>query len=352
MADYYNIKNIKCVIWDLDNTIWNGVLTEDSSVSLKDGITHIIKTLDSRGILNSVCSRNEYEDAAKKLKDFGILDYFLYPQINWGNKSESVKRIAELLNISIDSILFIDDQPYELDEVKSIHPGINCINASDYKLLPEMPCLNPGFITEDSARRRQMYIDDDNRKKDEESYSGPKGKFLQSLNMKLIVKKAEEKDLRRLEELTIRTHQLNTTGKTYSYNELLNLMRTDRYILLTAELDDIYGSYGKIGLVLLEKTGREIKIKLFILSCRVMNRGIGTIILNEIVKAAKDAALNLSAEFVHTDRNKIMYVTLKFANFIEADTFGTEDVVILHNDLSVVNNNPPHINIITEKEWI
>jgi len=352
MTDYYNFKNIKCVIWDLDNTIWNGVLTEDISVSLKDGIAHIIKTLDSRGILNSVCSRNEYEDAVKKLKDFGIYEYFLYPQINWGNKSESVKRIAELLNISIDSILFIDDQQYELDEVKSIHPGINCLNASDYKLLPELPCVNPRFITEDSARRRQMYIDDDNRKKDEESYSGPKGKFLQSLNMQLCIKKAEEKDLRRLEELTIRTHQLNTTGRTYDYDELLGIINSDKYILLAAELNDIYGSYGKIGLVLLERKQQEIKIKLFILSCRVMNRGIGTIILNEIVKAAREASMGLSAEFVHTDRNKIMYVTLKFANFIEADTSDEEDIVILYNDLSVVNNNPPHINIITEKEWI
>ena len=247
------MKEIKCIVWDLDNTLWNGILLEDKTVTIKDGMKEIIETLDSRGVLHSISSKNDFQIAADKLKELGLFDYFLYPEINWNNKSLSVKKISENLNISLDTIMFIDDQQYELDEVKYSLPEVVCYNSTDYKSLPDHPALNPRFITEDSVHRRKMYIDDINRKKDEEEYKGPKEEFLKSLRMELKIKRVEENDLQRIEELTVRTHQLNTTGRTYDYDELKELLNSDKHILLTADLEDIYGSYGKIGLVLIEK---------------------------------------------------------------------------------------------------
>jgi len=103
-------KKIKCLVWDLDNTIWDGVILEDGDVVLKDGIIDIIKTLDERGVLQSIASRNNFKDAYDKLLEFGISEYFLYPQINWNSKSESIKSIAKDLNIGIDSFAFVDDR--------------------------------------------------------------------------------------------------------------------------------------------------------------------------------------------------------------------------------------------------
>ncbi len=344
------MKELKCIVWDLDNTIWDGILLEDKNVTLKEDIADIIRTLDSRGILHSISSKNDSQTALVKLQEFGLLDFFLYPEINWNNKSFSIKKISENLNIGLDTIMFIDDQQYERDEVKYSLHDVVCYDAFDYKALPDYPALNPSFITEDSVRRRRMYLEDINRKTDEENFTGPKEEFLKSLKMELKLKRADENDLQRIEELTIRTHQLNTTGRTYDYNELKELLSSDNHILLTAELNDVYGPYGKIGLLLIEKLKDEWRIKLFILSCRVMNRGIGIILLNETMKTARETSKKLTTEFLHTDKNRMMYITLKFTNFIEIEN-SNNGFVLMNNDLTIINPTPQYINIIAEKEW-
>ena len=110
---------IKCVIWDLDNTLWEGILIENglSGVRLREPVVDVIKEIDRRGILQSVASKNNQEDVLNALRHFGIEEYFLYPQINWEPKSQSVTRIAKRLNIGLDSIVFIDDQAFEREEV-------------------------------------------------------------------------------------------------------------------------------------------------------------------------------------------------------------------------------------------
>src|SRR4051812_11623982 len=92
-------QSIKCVVWDLDNTVWDGTLLEDSEVTLRPHVVHLLKALDERGILHSIASRNDHAAAMAKLVDFGIADYFLYPQINWNSKASSVGQIAQDLNI-------------------------------------------------------------------------------------------------------------------------------------------------------------------------------------------------------------------------------------------------------------
>ncbi|HEX9063065.1 MAG TPA: HAD-IIIC family phosphatase, partial [Clostridia bacterium] len=117
-------KKVKCVVWDLDNTIWEGILSEDREVRLKPGIKGIIETLDDRGILQSIASKNDYDDAMKKLREFGLEEYFLYPQISWNSKAESVRKIAESINIGIDTLAFVDDQITEREEVSFSHPEV------------------------------------------------------------------------------------------------------------------------------------------------------------------------------------------------------------------------------------
>ena len=338
------MKGIKCIIWDLDNTLWEGILSENDNLTLKEGIKEIIVELDSRGILHSIASKNSYDDAMKKLKAFEIDEYFVYPQISWDAKSYGVGEIQKKLNIGMDTIAFIDDQLFELDEVKSMHPEMTCINALEYKTLLTNPRFIPEFITEDSKRRRLMYLEDIERTEAESAYQGPQEKFLSSLNMRFTISQAKEEDLKRAEELTIRTNQLNSTGNCYSYDELEAYRNSPDHKLYVCELVDKYGSYGKIGLALIEITEIEWVIKLLLMSCRVMSRGVGTILLSYMMKQAKQEGKKLLADFRTTKRNKMMHVTYAFSNFKEKFNDG-EGNIIFENDLSTIQDYPKYVDV-------
>ncbi len=346
LLKYSREKKIKCVVWDLDNTVWKGVLLEDNEVTIQNNVVDIIEKLDRRGILNSIASKNEYEAAMSKLSEFGISEYFLYPQINWNSKSLSIKNIAESLNINADTIAFVDDQTFERDEVNFVIPEVLCIDTADMNEITDIPCMNPTYITEDSKNRRFMYISDMLRKNEQKKYCGENEEFLATLGMQCYISEAKEEDLKRAEELTVRTNQLNTTGYTYSFAELNSFRKSDNYKLLIASLSDKYGTYGKIGLALIETGKYTWNIKLLLMSCRVMSTGVGTIMLNYILNLAKKAGTRLLAEFVANDRNRMMYITFKFAGFKEISNEKGE--IILENDLSRIQQYPEYIKVVTE----
>jgi FkbH-like protein len=339
-------NKVKCLVWDLDNTLWDGTLLEGDDVELKQNNIHIIKTLDSRGILQSIASKNDYTKAMEKLHDLGLENYFLYPQISWNSKSHSIKRIADSFNIGIDSIAFIDDQPFEREEVKFTHPDVLCIDENNRDCLLDMPEMNPRFITEDSKIRRLMYLSDIERNKQETEFVGPTEEFLASLGMKLTISEAKEDDLQRAEELTVRTHQLNTTGYTYSYDELNFFRCSKEHLLLVASLIDRYGTYGKIGLVLVECSIECWNIKLLLMSCRVMSRGVGGVLITHLRNQAKNAGVRLQSEMISNDRNRMMYMTYKFSNFVEKKKKG--DLVIFENDLTNIPGFPEYMKVATE----
>ncbi len=338
------MKEIKCVVWDLDNTLWDGILLEEDTVTLKAGIEDVIKELDRRGILQSLASKNNADDALRQLKVFGLAEYFLYPEINWNSKSSSLGKISEHMKITLDTFLFIDDQQYEREEVKSVFPEIMCIHSDEYLQMLSYPRLNPAFVTEDSQKRRRMYLADIQRKKNGDEYEGTNEAFLKSLNMQLVIVEARESDLLRAQELTVRTNQLNATGVVYSYDEL-NLFRTSQsHRLFICELIDKYGSYGKIGLALVG-VEEYWHIKLLLVSCRVMSRGIGTIFLNFLMKEAKKHNTKVYADFRMTDRNRQMYIAFKFAGFKEAQ--GNEgEPLLLENDLWHIQEYPSFITLL------
>ncbi|ARV60170.1 hypothetical protein BZZ01_17410 [Nostocales cyanobacterium HT-58-2] len=338
-----NKKAIKCVVWDLDNTLWDGVLLEDDRVSLRNQVVDIIQTLDNRGILQSIASKNDYDRAIAQLQEFGLYEYFLYPQINWNSKSSSIQEIAKSLNLGIDTFAFIDDQLFELEEVNFSLPEVFCINAAELAHLLEMPEINPRFITEDSKQRRLMYISDRERQNSEKRFVGTQEEFLATLNMTFTISSAQEEDLQRAEELTVRTNQLNTTGYTYSYDDLNHFSQSDKHKLLISSLDDKYGSYGKIGLALVECQETVWTIKLLLMSCRVMSRGVGTILLNYILTLAKNNDVRLRAEFVSNNRNRMMYISYKFAGFQEIEKRG--DLLILENDLTRIQPIPEYVKV-------
>jgi FkbH-like protein len=337
---------VKCLVWDLDDTLWDGTLLEDGEVRVRPDAVRVLRTLDERGILHSIASRNDPDMAMAKLRTLGLSDYFLCPQIGWGHKSDAVKAVAGALNIGVDTLAFVDDQPYERDEVRSALPEVLCLDPAQIPDLPERSEFQPRFVTVDARNRRRFYQADQRRKQAEEAHTGPSSEFLASLGMTFSIAGAQEGDLQRLEELTVRTHQLNSTGTTYSYEELDGFRRSPDHELLVAELTDRYGGYGKIGLALVERGPASWTVKLLLMSCRVMTRGVGSVLLSHLVQEAHHAGVALHSEFLPTDRNRTMYITYKFAGFREVGRAG--ETLILENDFSTVQGFPAHLKVVAE----
>jgi FkbH-like protein len=336
---------VKCLVWDLDNTLWDGVLLEDQNVVLRPEVPSIIKTLDERGILHSIASRNEASLAVEKLRQFGLAEYFLWPQINWNSKSDNVKLISERLSLGLDCFAFVDDQPFERAEVSFVHPEVLCLDAADLALIPDLERMHPRFITDESKTRRLMYLSDVRRQEAEREFTGNNEAFLAKLDLEFTISRVGDDDLKRAEELTVRTHQLNTTGYTYTYEELDELRHSPDHLLLIAGLDDTFGSYGKIGLCVVERGQEAWTIKLLLMSCRVISRGVGTVLLTYLMKLAQEAGVTLRSEFIATDRNRMMYVTYKFAGFQQIEDRGTS--VVLEHKLSQIPEFPAYIRVRT-----
>jgi len=336
-------KTAKCLVWDLDDTVWHGTLLEGDNLRLREGVADTMRTLDERGILHSIASRNEPEPALAALRRFGLEDFFLVPQIGWGSKSESIGRIAERLNIGVDALAFVDDQPFERDEVAHVHPAVLCLDAALVPDIRGMDAFSPKYVTPESRQRRYMYRADLQRQKLETSFDGPADEFLASLGMEMRIAPACEEDLWRAEELTVRTNQLNTSGETFDREQLAFFMESPDHLLLVAELTDRYGSYGKIGLALIETGAADWTIRLLLMSCRVMSRGVGGVLIQHIREMARQEGVALRARFVSTPRNRMMYVTYKMNAFNEIGRDG--DLVELQNDLDRVMRIPDYVRL-------
>jgi FkbH-like protein len=264
-------KGIKCVVFDLDETLWTGALLEDSEVVLRPGVAELLETLDRRGILLSIASKNDEHSALEQLKKAGIADYFVYPKINWLRKSHNIRSVAADLNIGLDSLLFVDDSPFERSEVCSQLPMVRCLDAKDLLQLAERNDLAP-HASNDAGNRRLSYQQEVQRKRDRDESGLPLTEFLRHCEIKLTVSLVERSDHERVFELAQRTNQLNFSAKHYDRRDTMALLRagtTDQYIL---RCEDKYGSYGSVGFSSICADESELRIEEFMLSCRVQGK--------------------------------------------------------------------------------
>ena len=342
-----NAGRIKCLIFDLDDTLWEGTLTEGGGKKLRDGALELINTLDSRGILMSIASKNDYDTAMKALAEIdpSLPEMFLCPKISWGAKSAAVGEIAADLNLKMCNLAFIDDSEFQRDEVKFAHPDISVYDAAELARLADYPEFTVKFITEDSKNRRSMYVSDMNRDRAKTEFAGTDEAFMATLDMHLSIDPVDEPQLRRVEELTLRTHQLNSTGYTYSYDELCSFIDSPNHEFFIAGLTDKYGDSGKVGLVLMEDAGDAYVLKLLIVSCRVMTRGVGSALLTHAVRVAAEKGKKLRAEYLETEYNRIMYITYKLAGFEEIDEFDDGDGCVLEYARETLPEYPSYLKI-------
>ncbi|MFD7639236.1 HAD-IIIC family phosphatase [Kitasatospora sp. NPDC059795] len=311
------LPTVKCVVWDLDNTLWKGTLLEGDDVAVDARVRETVLGLDARGILQAVASKNDHQPAWQRLEDLGLAEYFVHARIGWGPKSTSVQEIADDLKFALHTIAFIDDQPAERAEVAFHHPQVRCYPAEDATGLLDLPEFTPATVTVDSRRRREMYLANARRQAEQDSFDGPSQEFLRSLDLVMEIRRATPEDISRMEELTLRTSQMNATGVHYSDADLRALLDDPRHEVLAITMSDRFGSHGAVGVGLVERGPAAWHLKLLATSCRVVSFGAGATILNWLVGEAAAAGVHLIADFRPTARNRVMEVAYRFAGFTD-----------------------------------
>jgi len=296
-------KKIKCVVWDLDNTLWDGVLIEDGAekLQLKPGIAAVIQELDRRGILQSVASKNNPQDAMRVIEKFRLAEYFLCPQISWEPKSQAITTIAQQLNIGRDSMLFIDDSEFELGEVQAACPEVRVLNAEHYRSLPEREeCKVP--VTAESQKRRSFYKVEADRHATAQSFANDYLAFLRHCEIRLTIRSMTEENLERVHELTQRTNQMNFSGNRYDREVLRKLLSSPHQDTFVLSCEDRFGSYGVIGFSIVDS--REPRMTDLMFSCRIQSKRVEHAFLAWIVRRyIAETNRDFHANYRKTPRN-------------------------------------------------
>lgn len=317
-------KSAKLVIFDLDNTLWDGILLE-GEVSLRPPVATLFRTLDERGILISIASKNARSDAMAKLAALGLDAYLLHPQIGWLPKSQGIAEIVRALNIGIDSAIFVDDNPFERSEVADALPQVEVLPDSAIPTLLDHPRLQ-GSVTAESRARRAMYREAIEREVAEKSFGSDYLEFLRSCGIHVTIRDDRPDDFDRIAELVQRTNQLNFSGRKYGREAIEAILRDparDRHVIIVS---DKFGSYGTVGFCLssLEDAaeGTVLVIEDFMLSCRVQGKFIEQALIAELIRRAGRRVARVRVAFTPTDRNRAAQMVLEEMGFIAGDQGG------------------------------
>jgi FkbH-like protein len=329
----------KVLVWDLDETLWTGTLAEDGP----DGVTPrpeavaAIKALDARGLLQSVASKNDMAEGLEALRRHGLLDYFLHPEINWGPKSQSIGRIAQRLDLGLDSFVFVDDQPFERAEVAAGQPKVRTLAHTDVAGLLEHPWFDHP-ATPEAAKRRSLYQAEAERSVAMEAQGGDYLGFLRASGLVLDVRPLNRADVVRVHELSQRTNQLNFTGAKFALAEVERLAEPEPgRVRLTLRCADRYGDYGLIGFAELDLQAGELVA--FFLSCRVQRKRVEHAVFAHLAERLRDEGrVRFGVSFQATERNGASVRLLEELGFVRdgegwtrslAQDFADSDVVRL-----------------------
>ncbi|HEV3483137.1 MAG TPA: HAD-IIIC family phosphatase [Candidatus Acidoferrales bacterium] len=329
-------QKVKCVVWDLDNTLWEGILIEDGpeKLRLKNGIRRIIEELDRRGILLSIASKNNHHEAMQMLKSWNLEEYFLLPQIAWNPKSEGVAAIATGLNIGVDAILFIDDSEFEREQVHAVLPTVQMLDARDYQSLLDLPELSAP-LTEESSNRRKMYRMEHERQKTAEGFGQDYLAFLRYCAIRVALRPMDQENLERVHELTQRTNQMNFSGNRYDRKRLAEILKAPHLETYVIKCDDRFGSYGVVGFAIVDT--REPRLTDLMFSCRVQSKRVEHAFLSHIIrKYTSDLRPNFHANYRKTPRNAPSGKAFEDIGFIERECVdGVSRLVVSRQKLAL-----------------
>ncbi|SDW87321.1 HAD-superfamily phosphatase, subfamily IIIC/FkbH-like domain-containing protein [Lachnospiraceae bacterium KHCPX20] len=316
----------KCIILDLDNTLWGGIIGDDGLAGIEIGelgkghvfsnLQRWLKQLKDYGIILAVCSKNEEDIAKEPFENHEemvlTLDDISVFVANWNDKASNIKLIQESLNIGMDSIVFLDDNPFERNLVKEKFPEIEVPD------LPEDPSTWLSFLqsqnffdtvsyTGEGSDRTKLYQAEFERRKLEQTFESIDD-YLESLEMIGEAKAFEPLRYPRIAQLTQRSNQFNLRTIRYTDEEIERIAEDDNYITLYYTLKDRFGDHGLVSVVIMEKkSDEEVFVDTWLMSCRVLKRGMEEYIINRMVQEAADRGFKaIMAEYIATPKNRMV----------------------------------------------
>ena len=329
----------KCVVLDLDNTLWGGIIGDDGIEGIQVGSLGIgkaftrlqkwLRELARRGIILAVCSKND-EDVAREA-------FLKHPEMvlrmddisvfiaNWESKADNIARIRQILNIGYDSIVFLDDNPAEREIVRRHLPEVTVPE------LPEDPAYYLPFLISQNlfetashsrtdADRTRQYQEESRRQQLAQSVTDM-DEFLESLHMQAKVNSFEEHDVERISQLTLRSNQFNLRTVRYGVAEIKRIMQDPSYETFSVELADRFGNYGLISLAIVKATddGKAF-IDTWIMSCRVLKRTVEHLLFNHMTERLRRRGVGiLVGEYIPTEKNRLVTDLLPRLGFTPAE---------------------------------
>jgi FkbH-like protein len=314
-------KVCKVLAVDLDNTLWGGVIGEDGMDGIKlsgsypgaayRALQRVMLDLYHRGILLAVCSKNNPPEAMEAIsKHPGMIlrpEHFAALRINWQDKAANLRELAKELNLGIDSIAFIDDNPVEREFVRAQVPEVTIIDLPDdpmecARTLRDSPVFERLTVSEEDRSRGRYYAQDRMREELQQS-AGSLEDFYRSLEMKVDIEPVTAANLARAAQLTQKTNQFNMTTRRYT-EEQIAAMKPPQWRTYTIRVRDRFGDNGIVGLALAKAQGKDWEIDTLLLSCRVIGRTVETAFLATIAADARSAgASRLVGQFLPTKKN-------------------------------------------------
>jgi len=331
----YASENIrkKCLVLDLDNTLWGGVLGEEGPYSIKLGnsfegekftkFQKYIKDLSNKGIILAISSKNNLDDAKECFKKnpnmiLNFSDFTSY-RINWREKYININEISSELNIGKDSMVFFDDSKFERDQMLKMNPEINVIDV------PNDVSKYIKSIDETAFFLSQKTLDEDLKKKKQyqiiSKFNGSKAKFrdtnsfLKSLKMKISFSKVNKKNFDRCVQMSVKTNQFNLTNLRFSETSLKNYLKKNDTISLVGSLKDKFGDHGITCMAIARRSKNKFIIDSFLLSCRIFGRQVEKALLDELIRKVKKQTQTIHGIYNKSKKNK------EFANFFIKNGF-------------------------------
>jgi len=326
----------KCIILDLDNTLWGGIIGDDGVENIQVGDLGIgkaytefqkwIKQLKKRGIILAVCSKNtehiakepfeKHPDMVLKLDDFAVF------VANWNTKIDNIRYIQSVLNIGFDSMVFCDDNPAERDIVRTYIPDITVpelpADPAEYLIyLRSLNLFETATYSHEDATRTRLYQQEAKRK-DVQAEFKDEDDFLKSLDMVSDAQPFTSFTVPRVAQLTQRSNQFNLRTVRYTEEDITKISESSDHITRAYTLEDKFGDYGLISVLILKAEGRSLFIDTWIMSCRVLKRNVEQFVLNDIVELAlKNGYDAIVGEYLPTAKNELVkdhYKDLGFAS--------------------------------------
>ena len=315
-------KITKALVMDLDNTLWGGVIGEDGMAGLKIGpeypgalyqaVQRAVLNASRRGVLLAICSKNNPDDAMEVLHQHPDMllrpSHFAAMRINWNDKVENLREIAGELNIGIDALSFLDDNPAERERVKVELPEVMVIELSDdpatfADAVRDFPPLERLKLSTEDIQRTSVYAAERERGRAEQNF-GSKEDFYRFLQQEAEIVPVQSLTLARIAQLTQKTNQFNLTTQRYTEQQISEMADRPGWEVMAIRVRDRYGDHGLVGVAITRDQQAECHVDTFLLSCRVIGRSVETALLAGVADSARArGCTRLAGRFLPTKKN-------------------------------------------------